>query len=550
MKISLPILAVLAALGTTTAQAQQPAPRLIVRLHDATGTAQAAAASRNVAPAAFAQLNHQHHAVQVQPLNPGPRPLPNAVAAVTPPAVYLVELPAGTDAAQAQRDYQQTGLFRYVEVDATGQGGGVQGLTPNDPLYAGRQWGLNNTGNFSLAPARAGADIRMEDAWPITRGDSSVTVATIDSGCKLDHPEFSRRIWRNRQEIPANGIDDDRNGYVDDLSGWNFVSNTNNTADDYGHGTNVTGIIGASGNNALGYAGVNWGCKLMICKGLDNQNSGFYSWWTASIYYAVNNGARVINMSLGGLSTSQAMQDAITFANQRGVVVVACMMNANSSTVYYPAGMSGVVAVGSTNPDDTRSSPFFWSPTSGSNFGPHLSVVGPGNYIYGLSHTSNTNYGSYWGGTSQATPHVAGLAALMLTLKPQLTPAQVKAALQATADDRVGSLSEDTPGWDQYYGHGRVNAARALASVVTTAARPAPVAASALQVFPNPAHHQLTLRTTDARLLNHEVQIFNGVGQLVYRHLLTQPTLQLPLALAPGAYWLTLAGTGRKLLVE
>jgi thermitase len=176
-------------------------------------------------------------------------------------------------------------------------------------------------------------------------------------------------------------------------------------------------------------------------------------------------------------------------------------------------------------------------------------VSAPGNYIYGLSHTSNTNYNSYWGGTSQAAPHVAGLASLLLTLRPQLTPAQLKAILQATADDQVGNTTEDTAGWDQYFGYGRINAIRALTSVLTGVAKPQ-VAASALQVFPNPAREHLTITTTDARLLRHDLQVFNTLGQLVHHQMLLTPTVELPLALPPGAYWLTVAGTGRKFLVE
>ncbi|GAA3952760.1 S8 family serine peptidase [Hymenobacter algoricola] len=544
MQHLLPTLGLLAAFWTTTTAAQAQAPRLLVRLTDNVAAELAPASPTHDRLLAFEQLNRTHGARQVQALNPGRTRSADAAE----PAPYLIELPAGTDVQQALREYQQSGLFQYVELDATGRSGGVQGFAPDDALYS-RQWSLKNVGTFSLSPARAGADIKMEDAWAITRGDSSVTVAIIDSGLKLDHPEFSgRRIWRNRQEVPANGLDDDQNGYVDDVNGWNFAYNTNNPTDDQGHGTNVTGIIGATGNNALGYAGVNWGCKLMVCKGLNAQNSGQYAWWASAIYYAVNNGARVINMSVGGSGYSLTLQNAIDFAIQRGVVVVACMMNENNAVTYYPAGFAGVVAVGSTNPNDTRTSPFFWSATSGSNYGQHISLVAPGNYIYGLSHLSNTNYNSYWGGTSQATPHVAGLVSLLLTLKPQLTPAQVKTLLQATADDRVGG-ADDTPGWDQYYGHGRLNAARALLSIVTGTRAPQ-LAAAALQLYPNPAHDQLTLQVTDARLLPQDVRIFNGLGQLVHHQLLTGPTTQVPLALAPGAYWVTVAGTGRKLLVN
>lgn len=538
-------LLLLAGAQSSLAQSATPAPRLLLRINDQVAAQQRQAGQPVEQFPAFEQLNRAHQVLQVQALNPG-----QAEAAAGAPAVYMVELPAGTDARKALREYQQTNLFRYVELDGEGSGGGTTGITPNDPQYAIRQWSLSNTGSFPLSPARVGADIRMQDAWAISTGDSSITVATIDSGGKLSHPEFSRRIWRNRQEIPANGIDDDNNGYVDDVQGWNFVSNTNDPTDDYGHGTNVMGIIGATGNNGVGFAGVNWGCKLMVCKGINAQNSGFYSWWTSAIYYATNNGARVINMSLGGTSTSQTMQDAVTYAVQHGVVVVACMMNTNSSVPYYPAALTGVIAVGSTNPNDTRSSPFFWSASSGSNYGSHISLVAPGNYIYGLHYLFDTNYGSYWGGTSQATPHVAGVASLLLTLRPLLTPAQVKTILQSSADDGVGNPGEDVPGWDQYYGFGRLNAARALTAVVTGTSVPRSLSSTALRLYPNPARHQLMLQTTEAQLLNRPVRIFNTLGQLVQQHPRFTANLQLSLALPPGVYWVTVGSAGSRLLVE
>ena len=289
----------------------------------------------------------------------------------------------------------------------------------------------------------------------------------------------------------------------------------------------------------------------MICKGLNAQNLGYYSWWTSGLYYAVDNGARVINMSLGGTSTSQAMQDAVTYATQHGVVVVACMMNNNNSVVNYPAGLTGVISVGATNPNDSRANPFSWSPTSGSNYGSHLSVVAPGNYIYGLDYLSNTNYNVYWGGTSQATPQVAGLASVLLTLRPQLTPAQVKSIVQSTADDQVGLPTEDVAGWDPYFGYGRINAPRALATVLTATQAGKPVA-TGFQLFPNPARRTVTLQLTESRLLPGQVQVFNGLGQLVSQHSLTGLTLQLPVPVAAGTYLVTIAGTAvwQRLVVE
>jgi thermitase len=491
----------------------------------------------------FARLNRQYAAIRVQSLTP--------VTSGTARAIYVVELPAGTDAQQAVRAYQQTGLFRYVELDGMGHGGGSLGTSPSDTQY-GRQWGLRNNGVFPLTAARAGADIKMEDAWTISKGDSSITVAIIDSGCKLDHPDLAGRIWRNRREIAGNGIDDDHNGYVDDVSGWNFVSETNDPSDDYGHGTNVTGIVGANGNNSLGYAGVNWGCKLLICKGLNSSSNGYYSWWASAIYYAVANGARVINMSEGGTATSQTLQDAVTYATQHGVVVVACMMNENSGVFNYPAGLTGVIAVGATTPVDTRAVPFPWSATSGSNFGPHLTLVAPGNYIYGLHYLSPTNYATYWSGTSQATPYVAGVVSLLLTLQPQLTPSQVKTILQQTADDQVGNPVEDVAGWDPYYGFGRLNAARALQAAQALPTRLAQASVNKWQLYPNPARESLTFTTTDATLLTRELAVVNSVGQLVYRRAVSNLSESFALALPPGVYWVTVAGSagGRSLVVQ
>lgn len=405
--------------------------------------------------------------------------------------MYVLKCPKGTDIQELIQAYLRSGEVEFAEPDGIGQGGGAQGLVPNDPFYK-RQWGLNNNGTFSLAPALAGADVEMEKAWELETGDSSIIVCVLDGGAKLDHPEFAGRIWKNTAEIPGNNIDDDGNFYIDDVQGWDFAFSDNTPEDGLGHGTNVAGIIGANANNVRGYAGVDWACKLMILKGINNDNFGYYSWWIEGIYYAADHGARVINMSLGGSTYSSAMQQAVNYARNKQVVVVASMMNLNSDAVYYPAGLNGVIAVGSTDPDDSRTNPFFWSATSGSSFGNHISVTAPGNYIYGLSHQSNTNYNSYWGGTSQAAPLVSGLAALLLAQNPQRSPDDIKAILQQTAEDQVGDPAEDTPGWDKYYGFGRVNAFRALSQLVD-----APEAGEGVQrlsIAPNPFNNSTTLR--------------------------------------------------------
>lgn len=384
--------------------------------------------------------------------------------------IDVIQFPAGTDLKAVIEAYQGTGEVEYAEPDFEGESGGLLIVPPNDGQYA-RQWGLHNTGILSMTPAIPGADIDMENAWELSQGDSNIIVAVIDEGAKLDHPEFAGRIWINKEETPNNGIDDDQNGYVDDYNGWDFANEDNDATDDQGHGTNVAGIIGANGNNSIGFAGVDWKCKLMILKALDQTGFGQYSWWIEAITYAVDHGARVINLSLGGSGASTALQNAVKYALDHGVVVVACMMNTNSDETFYPAAYTGVIAVGSTNPNDSRSSPFPWSATSGSNYGNHISVSAPGNYIYGLDYLSNTNYTSYWAGTSQAAPHVAGVSALLLAQDAKRTPAQIKSILETTAEDQVGKTNEDTQGWDKYHGFGRINAFLALSVYNPTSIR-------------------------------------------------------------------------------
>jgi len=376
---------------------------------------------------------------------------------------YILNFESNQNVDHLIKQYKNSNLFEYVEPDFIGTGGGkkieLQSI-PND-TYFSRQYGLYNDGTFSLSSATNDADIDMELGWDIEQGDQSIIVAVLDSGIKLDHPEFSGRLWTNPNET-LNGIDDDNNGYIDDINGWDFANNDDDPTDDHGHGTNVTGIIGANSNNNLGYSGIDWNCKLMIGKILDENNSGYYSWWTDAIYYAVDNGAKVINMSVGGSGFSSSMKDAIDYAYNNGVTVVACMMNENNNTIFYPAGYQNTIAVGATNPNDERSAPFFWSTTSGSNYGNHIDVVAPGNYIYGLNYQSDTNYNSYWGGTSQAAPLVTGLSSLLLAQDTDKTPDDIRSIIRNTAEDQVGNVSEDISGFDIYYGYGRINAYQAL----------------------------------------------------------------------------------------
>lgn len=445
----------------------------------------------------------------------------------------VLKFSAGTDIKKILKELSYLPDVVYAEPDFIGQGSGVQGVSPDDQNYL-KQWGLKNDGSFSDFHSKAGADIEMEEGWAIGQGDSSIVVGIIDTGCKLDHPELQNRIWQNYTEIPANGTDEGINGYIDDTRGWDFANNDNNPSDDYGHGSNVTGIIGANGNNTIGYAGVDWNCKLMILKGLNNANWGYYSWWSDAIHYAVDNGAKVINMSIGGTDVSSALEDAVNYALNKNVTIVACMMNTNSNNVYYPAAYPGVIAVGATNPDDKRSHPFFWSATSGSNYGSHISVVAPGNYIYGLDYLSNTNYGYYWGGTSQATPLVSGLSALLLAQNPAMTPAQIKSVIQTTAEDQVGDPAEDTPGWDQYYGYGRINAHNALLLISGSSERDQ--LDKRLSIYPNPNKGILNIILPAIPPGKTTAIITNYLGQTVFHEDLIDQKSTIIISPIPGVY--------------
>ncbi|MGH2575256.1 MAG: S8 family serine peptidase, partial [Ignavibacteria bacterium] len=304
-----------------------------------------------------------------------------------------------------------------------------------------------------------GADINAVKGWEITTGSGDVIIGVLDSGVKLNHPDLSDRIWINTKET-KNGKDDDGNGYTDDIYGWNFAYENSNVNDDGGHGTNIGGTIGASTNNSIGYAGLDQKCKLMICKNLDNDNLGEYSWWATSLYYASNNGAKVINMSEGGYDYSKTLQTAIDYAHTLGSLIVASMMNKNNGDNYYPASLKNVLAVGATDTDDSRCKQFTWG--GGSNWGKHIAVVAPGNRIYGLDYRNNNDYNVYWSGTSQATAYVTGIASLLLSQSLNRTNSDLKEIIVSTAKDQVGDSREDKPGWDEYHGFGRVDVYEAL----------------------------------------------------------------------------------------
>jgi hypothetical protein len=324
-------------------------------------------------------------------------------------------------------------------------------ITPDDPGWVD-QWG----------PAR----ISAPTAWGVTTGTPDVVVAVVDTGVELDHEDLVDNLWTNPGETPGNGLDDDGNGKVDDLHGWHFwhfydggtylPKEDGDVADDHGHGTHVAGIAAAEINNGVGIAGVAGNSRMMVVKVLDQDGDGYYSDLAQGIVYAVDNGARIINLSLGAPDPSEALQVAIDYAYARGAVLVAASGN-DGTEVLYPAAAEHVLAVAATDPGDE------WAPFS--NHGPEVDVAAPGTHIYstGWSGVCPGRY-CYMQGTSMATPHVAGLAALMRSVRPDLASVQVTQAITSTVLD----VNEHIwPGRDEYIGWGRIEAAGAISTALS-----------------------------------------------------------------------------------
>jgi thermitase len=332
-----------------------------------------------------------------------------------------------------------------------------------DDTYFKMQWYLDNTGTVepsSGGKGKSGEDINMLKAWEVEEGSEDIIIAILDSGIDDRSKDLKGRVWVNKKEIPNNDIDDDRNGYVDDYKGWDFAYDDNSTGDGFGHGTNIASVIGAIRNNGFGFAGINSKSKLMNCKNLSDNNSGEYEWWAQSLKYAADNGAKIINMSEGGDDFSKVLKTAVDYAVMRGAFISAAMMNKGDGKNYYPASYSGVFAVGATDTDGKRCKRFTWG--GGSCYGRHIAVVAPGNKIYGVDYEDPFKFETQWSGTSQSTAIVSGLASLLLSQDKSRSAEGIKEIIKLTARDQTGDIKEDKPGWDMYYGYGRVDCFLAL----------------------------------------------------------------------------------------
>ena len=265
-----------------------------------------------------------------------------------------------------------------------------------------------------------GADlINAPEAWNEGYTGEGVIVAVVDGGVDYNHEDLRDNIWTNSREIAGNGKDDDGNGFIDDVYGWNFNDNNNDTLDKDGHGTHVAGTI-AGVNNDYGITGIAYDAQIMPVKVLDENGSGFYDAIADGIYYAVNNGADVINLSLGGEYPSRDIESAIEYAHQSGVTVVMAAGNSSGETPLYPANYADEygIAVGAVDRDNQFAD---FSNRAGENELAY--VTAPGVDIY--STVPGDGY-EFYNGTSMAAPHVSGVVALMLSADPNLTPDQIR----------------------------------------------------------------------------------------------------------------------------
>lgn len=302
---------------------------------------------------------------------------------------------------------------------------------PNDPLFS-KSWGLKNTGqNDVRGPGTSGVDVNVEKAWDLTTGSKNIVVAVIDTGVDYTHPDLKDNMWVNEVEVNGKpGVDDDGNGYIDDIYGYNF-SGTNpsaNPKDDHGHGTHCAGVIGATGDDGKGLVGVNWNTRIMAIKFLSASGSGSTEGAIKAIEYAVKNGASVLSNSWGGGGFSQALKDVIESSNKAGAVFVAAAGNNSSNndqTPTYPASyeVSNIISIAAI--DNNSNLARF------SNFGKtKVHLAAPGVNVY-----STVLNGAYenMSGTSMATPHAAGVVALLRAFDEKLTNQEVKERIVSTA---------------------------------------------------------------------------------------------------------------------
>ena len=362
-----------------------------------------------------------HNGVTTTPFNSGPSVL-NGTQARSQlgdvAGLHRVGLSENISVEEALTVYRQDPRVAYAEPNYRIR---IADTTPSDTRY-GEMWPLDNVGQTG---GRVDADIDAPRAWDVTHGSGSTVVAVIDTGVDYTHPDLAANMWINPNEIPGDGLDNDNNGYVDDVQGYDFVNRDGDPMDDQGHGTHVAGTIGADGDNGLGISGINWNVQIMALKILDASGWGEQSDAIEAIQYAIDNGANITNASWGGDPYSQALYDVIASGRDVDHIFVAAAGNGNELGIgqnndavpYYPASynLDNIVTVSATD-DSDRLGGF-------SNYGyTTVDLAAPGVDI--LSTVPGGGYGLN-SGTSMAAPHATGVLALVQDLHPDWSYLQV-----------------------------------------------------------------------------------------------------------------------------
>jgi hypothetical protein len=344
------------------------------------------------------------------------------------PGLSVVQLPAGMTVEEALAVFNNTEDILYAEPDYKVE---ISSTFPDDPRF-GELWGMHNTGQSG---GTVDADIDAPEAWDISTGSSEIIVAVIDTGVDYTHPDLAANMWVNTGEIPGNGLDDDGNGYIDDVYGYDFCNYDGNPMDDHYHGTHCAGTIGAVGDNGEGVAGVCWDVRIMALKFLDSGGSGWTSDAINCVEYSILMGANLSSNSWGGGGYSQGLKDAINAAGAAGMLFVAAAGNDSSNNDTYPFYPSSydcnsLIAVMATDRNDNKS--------GFSNYGlVSVDLGAPGSSI--LSCEPGSSY-QYLSGTSMATPHVAGASALLWSMNQMLSNSEVKDILLQTVDKTLAGL--------------------------------------------------------------------------------------------------------------
>lgn len=351
----------------------------------------------------------------------------------------------GISTAQALKILAAPGLQKWIDYAEPNYL--VYAIHSSDDPDLGQLWGLYNSGQTGGTP---GADIHAVEAWAAGfTGSPSVVVGVIDTGIDYTHPDLAANSWINPGETAGNGIDDDGNGYIDDVRGWDFVNNDNNPIDDNGHGSHVAGTIGGVGNNGIGVAGVTWQVRLMPLKFLSAGGSGTTANAIKAVNYAAKKQVRITSNSWGGGASSKSLQDAI---QNSGSLFIAAAGNNGLSSLHYPAGYSlaNIISVAATDHNDLLA--YF------SNFGDWVDLAAPGVKVF--STYSNGRYKTL-SGTSMATPYVSGAAALVMANNANLSNLDVKNKILQNVDVLPSLSGKVVTG-------GRLNIQKALGAATPT----------------------------------------------------------------------------------